>query len=519
MTGDHAMSITFDRRGLLRAAAIAGTAPFYLGRAQAQPRGTLRFGLSSYPPSIRPWENTGTAAATVKLLIYRGLLGYDSQGNVRAELAQSFDRDGERAYVFKLRPNVRFANGAVLTSDDVRFTVEQITGERSTAFFRADFQNLIERVETPDPLTARIVLKEPSATLPYMLASPHAPIISRASMAANANAPAGHGPFLLGASERGAWLELAANPNFHRPGLPKLAGVRMIAYADENLRVAALEAGDVDIIEYVPWQNFDSIGANPRLVLDAVDGPFMFLIFNGTKPPFNDRRLRQAVAFAVKREDIVKAAFFGKGSVLGGIPIPRNSPFFNEENSRFWTYDPDRARRLMAEAGVGGGFSCVLLSTAQYGMHKDTAEVVREGLAGVGISVEMRLPDWATRITMGNRAQYDVAVMGSTGDFNDPDGLNSLMNGSLPTAFMRSVGVRSETVEGLLAEGRRTLDPEKRKQIYARMERAALEEAMLVGLAWRSQGYAMRRGITGFRNLPGFVTFFSGTTLEETAIG
>lgn len=516
------MTFQIDRRALLRGAAIAGiagTAPGFVGRANAQPRGTLRFGLSSYPPSIRPWENTGTAAATVKLLIYRGLLSYDSEGNVRPELAQSYERDGDRAYVFRLKPNVRFSNGAVMTSDDVRFSFESIVAERSTAFFRADFAGLIERVEAPEPLVARIVLREPSATLPYQLASPHAPIISRASMAANANAPAGHGPFRLGNTERGAWLELPANPDFHRPGLPRVAQVRMIAYADENLRVAALEAGDVDIIEYLPWQNFDGVLNNPRLALDAVDGPFMYLVFNGSKAPFNDRRLRQAAAFAVKREDIVKAAFFGRGSVLGGIPIPKSSPFFNESLANHWTYDPDRAKRLMAEAGVAGGFNAVLLSTAQYGMHKDTAEVVREGLAGIGINVEMRLPDWATRITLGNRAQYDVAVMGTTGDYNDPDGLNSILNGSLPTAFMRSVGIRSDSVEGLLAEGRRTLDLERRRDIYTRMERAALEEAMVVGLAWRSQGYALRRGITGFRNLPGFTTFFSGTTLEETALG
>jgi len=516
------MNIRVDRRTLLRGAAIssiAGTLPGVVSRAHAQARGTLRFGLSSYPPSIRPWENTGTAAATVKLLIYRGLLGYDSAGNVRPELAAAFDRDGDRAYVFKLRPNMKFSNGAAITSDDVKFTFEQITGERSTAFFRADFQGLVERVETPDPLTARVVLKEPSATLPYQLASPHAPIISRASMAQNANSPAGHGPFVLGNTERGAWLELAANPDFHRTGLPRVAAVRMIAYADENLRVAALEAGDVDIIEYVPWQSFDGIANNPRLALDAVDGPFMYLMFNATKPPFNDRRLRQAVAFAVKREDIVRAAFFGKGSVLGGIPIPKSSPFFNEANSRHWTYDPDRAKRLMAEAGVAGGFSCVLLSTAQYGMHKDTAEVVREGLANIGVNVEMRLPDWATRITMGNRGQYDVAVSGTTGDFNDPDGLNSIMNGSLPTFFARSIGIRNERLESLFAEGRRTLDEEKRRAIYNELEKVALEEVVIVGLAWRSQGYGLRRGITGFRNLPGFTTFFSGTTLEETALG
>lgn len=516
------MSIQVDRRTLLRGAAISsitGTLPGVATRAHAQRSGTLRFGLSSYPPSIRPWENTGTAAATVKLLIYRGLMGLDAEGNVRPELAASFVPDGDTAYVAKLKPNVKFANGAMLTSDDVKFTFETIMAERSTAFFRPNFIALIERVETPDPLVARIVLKEPSATLPMQLASPHAPIISRASMAANPNSPAGHGPFLLGETERGAWLQLAANPDFHRPGLPKLAGLRMIAYADENLRVAALEAGDVDIIEYVPWQSFDSIAANPRLSIDAVDGPFMLLVFNATKAPFNDRRLRQVVGFAVNRDDIVKAAFFGKGSPLRGIPIPPSSPFFNEATSKYWSYDPDRAKKLMAEAGHAGGFSCVLLSTAQYGMHKDTAEVVREGLDRIGVNVEMKLPDWATRVTMGNRGQFDVGVMGTAGDFNDPDGLNSILNGSLPPSYLRSIGIRNEVLEAALAEGRRTLDIEKRRAVYARMEKAALDDAVMIGLAWRSQGYGLRKGITGFHNLPGFNTFLSGTTLEQTVLG
>ncbi|MCC7283932.1 MAG: peptide ABC transporter substrate-binding protein, partial [Acetobacteraceae bacterium] len=180
---------------------------------------------------------------------------------------------------------------------------------------------------------------------------------------------------------------------------------------------------------------------------------------------------------------------------------------------------PDRAKKLMAEAGHAGGFSCVLLSTAQYGMHKDTAEVVREGLDRIGVNVEMKLPDWATRVTMGNRGQFDVGVMGTAGDFNDPDGLNSILNGSLPPSYLRSIGIRNEVLEAALAEGRRTLDIEKRRAVYARMEKAALDDAVMIGLAWRSQGYGLRKGITGFHNLPGFNTFLSGTTLEQTVLG
>src|SRR3546814_2052030 len=118
------------------------------------------------------------------------------------------------------------------------------------------------------------------------------------------------------ATERGGALVLEAFDAFYKPGLPKLKGVRAVAYKDENLRVAALQAGDVDLIEYVPWQSMEAISEDPALKLDATDGPFMYLVFNGAKRPFDDARVRKAVAHAVKREDIVKAAFFGRGPGL-----------------------------------------------------------------------------------------------------------------------------------------------------------------------------------------------------------
>jgi peptide/nickel transport system substrate-binding protein len=293
----------------------------------------------------------------------------------------------------------------------------------------------------------------------------------------------------------------------------------MVAYADENLRVAALQAGDVDLIEYVPWQAMASIEADPRLRLDAADGPFMYLTFNATRPHLGDARVRRAIAHAIRRADIVKAAFFGRGSPLEGLPIPPGSPLHDPELATGWRYDPDRARALLAEAGVPNGFSTSILSTAQYGMHKDTAEVVQQHLAAVGIQAELRLPDWATRVTLGNRGQFDIAVMGTTTENNDPDGMSNLLDGSLPPSFVRSAGLRVPRIEELLAAGRAEFDEGRRRAIYNEMQRVALAEAPIVGLAWRSQGYAMVPEVRGFRALAGALNFFSGITLEETTIG
>ena len=102
----------------------------------------------------------------------------------------------------------------------------------------------------------------------------------------------------------------------------------------------------------------ETISSDPKLRLDATDGPFMYLLFNGTKPPFNDARARKAVAHAIKREDIVKAAFFGRGSPLAHLPIVDSSEFFNPELKESWKYDLTLAKKLLADAGYPEGFRC-----------------------------------------------------------------------------------------------------------------------------------------------------------------
>ncbi len=503
-----------DRRSVLAGATAAGLLPFLrIPGAKASTPGVLTFGLSSYPPSLEPWVNNGTAAATIKLLAFRGLLSYSPEGKLQGELAESWERSGATGWVFKLR-DALFHNGQKVTAADVAWTLDQVRAEKSTAHFRVAMQG-IETIETPDDKTVRIIMKTPNATLPAILANYCMPIIWKGSPAGTY---IGSGPFVIKAQERGVSITLEAFDKFYKPGLPKLKSIKAVAYADENLRVAALQSGDVDLIEYVPWASMDAILASPKLKMDAVDGAFMYLVFNAAKGPFADARVRKAVAHAVKRDELVKAAFSGRGSALMQLPIASTSPFYNPEYKEGWKYDPDLAKKLLSEAGFAGGFSCSMLSTAQYGMHKDTAEVVQQHLAAVGIKAELNLPDWATRVAAGNRGQFDLAVMGTAADSNDPDGLTNFIDSNLPASFVRSVNLKNDKIAALLAAGRAEFDETKRKAIYKEMEGLVIQEAPFVGLTWRSQGYAMGKNVTGFTNLPGALTFYSGLTFETTVV-
>ena len=179
-------------------------------------------------------------------------------------------------------------------------------------------------------------------------------------------------------------------------------------------------------------------------------------------------------------------------------------------------HDPQRAKALLAEAGFADCFQTTLLATAQFGMHKDTAEVVQQHLAAIGIQCELQLPDWSTRVSRGSRGQYDMAIHGVTADNNDPDGLTVVLDTSLSPTHGRSFKVDAPRTIAALARGRAEFDQAKRVEIYKDMQRAALEEVPLVGLAWRSQGYGMDQSVKGFTNLPGALTTSSGRMLEET---
>ena len=506
--------MTLTRRAMLASGAAL---PFLRAPARAAVTpGKLTFGLSSYPPSMAPWANAGTAAATVKLMFHRGLLGYGPDGALRGELAETWEHAEDGAWVFHLRDAV-FHNGAKVTSADVAWTIEQVAGEKSTAYLRAEMQRLA-RVETPDAKTVRIVTKEPNATLPLIAASFYLPILAKGSTA-DQPLGIGAGPFTLTSEERGVALEFAAFDKFYRPGLPKLKSVRMVAYADENLRVAALQSGDVDLIEYVPWQSMPSIEADPKLSLQTTSGPFMYLTFNAKAGRFGDARVRRAVAHAVKREDIIKAAFFGRGDPIEGLALPKGTAFYDESLAHGLAYDPAKAKALLAEAGVPNGFSCKLLSTTQYGMHKDTAAVTQQYLAAVGIQAELVMPDWATRVALGNRGQFEFAVMGTAPDSNDPDGLASFLDGRLSPSYVRSYALDIPALDKLIDAGRAAFDTAKRRAIYTELQQVYLQEAPMIGLCFRAQGYGMSRQVQGFHNMPGALTFYSGTTFETTATG
>lgn len=503
------------RRRTLLAAGLA--LPFLnIGGAFAEDGKSLRIGLSTFPTKLEPWSNPGNAAGLAIQLIHRGLLSFDENGALRGEIAKSWAVDGSD-WIFHLG-DARFSDGTLITAADVKWNLERVAAPDSTAYMSAQFK-AVAAIEAQDDKTVRLRLDKPVVNIPQWLATFYMPIV-KPGTEADGQDVIGAGPFVLDAVERGISMHFRASLAYYKQGLPMLQSIDLITYADENLRMAALETGDVDFVDFVPPQAMDGVEANAELALASTDGPFMYLTFNGSSGPFADARVRQAVAFAVKREDVVQSGLFGRGSPLTGMPIPPSSEFYDAERAGFWQRDLDKAKTLLAEAGYPDGFDCTLDSIgSQYRMHESTAVVVQQALAEVGIRATLNLTDLATRVARGNAGQFEFAVAGSALESNDPDSLSALIDGTLSPSYVRSPGIDIPGMAELLSAGRAEYDLEKRKAIYAQVEDLALEHTPFVGLAWRAQAYALRDVVTGFTNIPGALTFHSGVTLESTTVG
>ncbi|MEW5719429.1 MAG: ABC transporter substrate-binding protein, partial [Chloroflexota bacterium] len=369
--------------------------------------------------------------------------------------------------------------------------------------------------------TVQLKLKYPMVPLLDYLSLPESVIVSKKwsddHQGKLSEFPMGAGPYAFKEYLKGQRITLEKFPGFYKPGLPKSDRIIFQFYADGNARVNALRSGDVDVIEYVPWQNIPAIKADTNLKVLGGTGPFMGLIFNTTFKPFSDARVRQAVAYAVDRSAVINTAFSGQGVPIFGMAVPTSSIAYDPKFDNYFKYDPAKAKQLLADAGYASGFKAKLLASSQFDFHQNTAVAVKAELAKIGIDLELDLPDWATRLQKNLKGEYDMLVVGTAGDVADPDYLaDYYLSG--PIRNNNAPGWSDPRVDELLKKGRETIDPAQRKAIYAELQQRVLDASPLVFLMWRDQSYAAKKSVDGFTPLPGFLSFQSGITLEEATI-
>ncbi|RMC36559.1 ABC transporter substrate-binding protein [Paracoccus alkanivorans] len=381
------------------------------GGAAAQDSITL--GMVLEPPNLDP---TGGAAAAIDEVVYanvfEGLTRFGPDGGILPALASSWEveEDG-RIYVFHLREGVIFHDGAEFTAEDVVFTLDRARAEDSTNAQKVLFEG-IESVEAVDPLTVRVTLTAPDGNFPFKMAWGDAVMVDEASVADLATRPIGTGPFKFDEWAQGDRVELSAFDGYwgEKPALQR-ATFRFIG--DPTAAFAAMMAGDIDAFPNFPApETLPQLEADPRfkVIVGTTEGETI-LAMNNAQPPLDDIKVRQAIAHAINRQDIIDGAMFGYGTPIGSHFAPHH-PDYADQTAKS-AHDPEAAGALLEEAGAGQVKLRLALPPTPYA--RRGGEIVAAQLREVGIETEITNMEWAQWLeSVFKGGDFDLTVISHT---------------------------------------------------------------------------------------------------------
>ncbi|MEC8016558.1 MAG: ABC transporter substrate-binding protein [Pseudomonadota bacterium] len=360
----------------------------------ASARDTVTVALQLEPPHLDP---TSAAAGAIDQVLYsnvfEGLTRFMGDGSVVPGLAESWEisEDG-LTYTFRLQDGVTFHDGTSMDAEDVKFSLDRARAEDSTNAQKALFAD-IASVDVVDPLTVQITLSQPNGNLLFNLAWGDAVIVAPESIDTIKTAPVGTGAFTFTNWVQGDRIDLARNPDYWGEA-PALSAATFKFISDPTAAFAAMMAEDVDAFSGFPApENLPQFEADPRfqVLVGSTEGETILSI-NNKQAPFDNPKVRAAVSHAIDRQAIIDGAMFGYGTPIGTHFAPHNPAYVDLTGTS--AHDPEKARALLAEAGLADGFTTTLhLPPPSYA--RRGGEIIAAQLAEVGITAEIINVEWA----------------------------------------------------------------------------------------------------------------------------
>jgi ABC-type transport system substrate-binding protein len=467
------------------------------------PGGTLRWGLLRDPIAFDPHINYGASSSSLQGNVYDMLVEYDREGNIIGALAESWEAsDDGLEYVLNLRQGVVFQDGAAFDAEDVVANFDRIMNEETGASRRAELSN-VGSYEATDQYTVTLTLPQPYATLLPVLATDEMAMADKDWLESGVDPTQemnGTGAFILDTFEKEVRYVLVKNPNYWKEGLPYLDSIEQMPIPDDNARMNALRSGEITYAEYVPWQNMAEFAEDDNYTSFKGFDTYNIVRLNPSRPPLDNKLVRQALNYAIDRDAVIAVAFGGEGEAMTTGLFPQDSPWYHQELEGHWTYDPDRAMELLAEAGVDPSSVTLDFAVATISVHSDTGQVVAQQLEDLGFTVNIIQQDVPTLTERRTTGDYQMMQDGLSLSYPDPDAYSFYFDIG-GAAYARGVGYENQTLADLLEQGRSEPDPEKRKEIYRQFEEALLDEALWIFILFRPQAEVMAANVMGYERL------------------
>jgi peptide/nickel transport system substrate-binding protein len=512
-------------QGSIRAAVMAGASVFAI-TAVAQPGNavgqTLNMGVGSPVTSLDPHYHQLSPNNAVSDMIFDKLVETDAAARNIPGLATSWRAVSPTTWEFKLREGVRFHNGNAFTAEDVAFTIQRLPNVPNSPSSFAAYARPIVRMEIVDPLTIRFHTAQPYPLMPLDMTNVR---ILDAETHANATTEqfnagtmaVGTGPWRVLAHRSGDRIEFERNATYWGPA-PAFQRVNYRMVTNDATRTASLLSGDLDFIDQVPTTDLARLRGDQRLALSETVGLRLvflgldharaanenspFITDNDGRPlgrnPLQDVRVRRALSMAIDRAAIAARVMEGAATPAGQFLPP--GTFSHVPDVTAPAYDPEGARRLLAEAGYPNGFR-IQLNTPNDRYINDSR--ISQAIGGmwtrIGVRTTVEAQTWSIFVNRAGRTEYSSFLIGWG---SNPDGSHPLRNILATVSRERGWGASNRgrfsnaEVDGLLTEALVELDEPKREQLLIRAQRIAAEQVAVIPLHIQTNIWAMRRGLT-----------------------
>ena len=430
--------------------------------------------------------------------VFDTLVYTDADYTFTPGLAKSWTQVDPTTWDFELVDNAVFHNDEPFTSRDVAFTLERIF-DPAVGAPNAVFLQAIDRVETQGDFKVRFILKQPWGSFLADLAAAFNVVNEKAIASKDPRLePVGTGPFRFTEWVKDDHITLDRWDKYHVPNTPYLDRVIFRAISDDTVRLTGLQTDELQWAMQVPLQKVEELKSDEDIKV-TVGKPYLpdFIYLNGSKPPFNDKRVRQAIAWAVNRQEIVQVAFFGQ-AVTATEAIPEENPYYSGVDLYAGGPDYDRAKALLAEAGVEG-LEFSFDGQPQVPTQVKSAQVLQQQLQRAGIKMQIRnyeSGEWIKRLL---QKEYSATISYWSATLDPAHFYNP---GLLSTSPWNISGYGTPEMDQALNAFAAEPDFERRKEAYKAVVTLMQDEAPIIPIDNQLQQYWVRANVYGMTPLP-----------------
>ena len=455
--------------------------------------------------TLDPQKTVDSASLSVIQMINQKLFKIDNDGNIIPEIAEEVTKVDAKTTLIKIKKDLFFSNGEPVTVDDILFSLNRA---KESPRMMQDFY-MIESFEKVDDTTIKVKTFYEAGNLLHKLASMGASIMNKKALEENENNIIGSGMFKLKEWVAGDRLVLERNEYFKEAN-SNVKEIIIKFIPEANSRMIMLETGEVDIAEALLPLDFQKISKEDDkfTTVEMQSSSNMFIGFDLRDKHLSDKRVRQAIAYAINNQDIVDSIYNGSATVATS-PIPKITTGHNE-NSNPYEQNIEKAKELLAEAGYPNGFD-IVLNVNEDNQRVDTAVVIQDNLKAIGVNVQIKTYQWASYVAFVENPSQEKGMFLMAWNIanDDPDELlYPLYHSSQIDAHTNVIFYKNEDFDSLISKARETIDKEKRIDLYKKAQDIIQEDLPHYAILYPMQNFAYKKNIKGIEvNKRGYFNF------------